>query len=689
MPVISPKSSVSGTGEDILKGAEKVTIVEPVVEEPPYKGESFKDESREKKERWTMFALTKRVRCMHETLVQMPSAVLNAIEIDVEEEVYRLIRQYTQVDTTTAQPKGEGGADAEGFVKVENLVEDEEKPKKRRVFGVHWTYDNRPTTEAEECILDARPKMRVTFYAKPRVVDEILRVLRGDFGLGDIHGLLALQEVNMVRWPRKYTEKEGLTGNLGEKRQKNVKEEWEDRLTVEQLVRDIRTGTDLTVEYLFMVSVAAVVAGLGLASNSVVVVVASMLISPIMGPILGQVMGAIIMDKSLCLHGLLTELVGLALCLVWGLIISFCFWNWGDFYDWPTNEMVSRGETSGLAMGVGVAIPSGAGVALSLLQKNANSLVGVAISASLLPPAVNAGMMYGYSIVGPRNLTRNGEPIPDSELVDKGTISLCLTLVNIVCIFISAYLIFKLRGVTVRKESTTGLLLSKLNEMTAPRKSNEVWTRQAPSIDQWKRKAMDPNGLRVRVLPNKEKVRQLVESPWCFASPEGKLTWSDERESYCGQAGIVWQDNILTKQACVVFADGKHLWWPLEALEDVQGKPPAPSSQPPVGLAKRGSERPVKTGSIKKINSHQHFDPEEEEAVDRDVPLSTHTPVVAGEWDGSQVDMHAESLKDLKDALQTDGEIIPLGDLTSPKVPARSSSAIQFRARNNEPFESD
>ena len=41
-------------------------------------------------------------------------------------------------------------------------------------------------------------------------------------------------------------------------------------------------------------------------------------------------------------------------------------------------------------MGVMIAIPSGAGVALSVLGGKVGSLVGVAISASLLPPAVNA-----------------------------------------------------------------------------------------------------------------------------------------------------------------------------------------------------------------------------------------------------------------------------------------------------------
>ena len=46
--------------------------------------------------------------------------------------------------------------------------------------------------------------------------------------------------------------------------------------------------------------------------------------------------------------------------------------------------------TRGLCVGIGIALPSGAGVALSVLGGNAGSLVGVAISASLLPPAVNS-----------------------------------------------------------------------------------------------------------------------------------------------------------------------------------------------------------------------------------------------------------------------------------------------------------
>jgi uncharacterized membrane protein len=52
--------------------------------------------------------------------------------------------------------------------------------------------------------------------------------------------------------------------------------------------------------------------------------------------------------------------------------------------------VILRGMLRSLWVGVLIALPSGAGVALSILGGNAGSLVGVAISASLLPPAVNA-----------------------------------------------------------------------------------------------------------------------------------------------------------------------------------------------------------------------------------------------------------------------------------------------------------
>lgn len=53
-----------------------------------------------------------------------------------------------------------------------------------------------------------------------------------------------------------------------------------------------------------------------------------------------------------------------------------------------------RGNARSLWMGVLWALTSGSGVAVALLQGSAGPLIGVAISASLLPPVVNCVRNY-------------------------------------------------------------------------------------------------------------------------------------------------------------------------------------------------------------------------------------------------------------------------------------------------------
>mmetsp|Transcript_26376 Transcript_26376/g.62799 ORF Transcript_26376/g.62799 Transcript_26376/m.62799 type:complete len:206 (+) Transcript_26376:809-1426(+) len=62
--------------------------------------------------------------------------------------------------------------------------------------------------------------------------------------------------------------------------------------------------------------------------------------------------------------------------------------------------MVTRATLQNFLVGLPIAFFSGLGVAVSVLDDSASSLVGVAISASLLPPAVNSGILwvaYGFA----------------------------------------------------------------------------------------------------------------------------------------------------------------------------------------------------------------------------------------------------------------------------------------------------
>lgn len=180
------------------------------------------------------------------------------------------------------------------------------------------------------------------------------------------------------------------------------------RMLVAEVVNQIRAGADFTFDYVALVVLASSIAFFGLLENSSVVLVASMLVSPIMGPILAGVFGAVISDKSLLKRGIYLELLSLGGCILIGFLYGIIICPWIESYGhgvanghylWPTDEMISRGLYRSLYVGCLIAIPSGAGVALSVLGGNAGSMVGVAISASLLPPAVNCGLYWAQALI--------------------------------------------------------------------------------------------------------------------------------------------------------------------------------------------------------------------------------------------------------------------------------------------------
>lgn len=250
------------------------------------------------------------------------------------------------------------------------------------------------------------------------------------------------------------------------------------RLTVAQVVEGVKAGALLTFDFIMFVAIASLIAALGLVEDSPVVVVASMLISPIMGPIMAWTFGTVIQDHGLQRIGIKSELIGLSICIVTGFLFGLVCGPldrvWGGRGQLPTTEMQSRGKLRVLWVGMLIALPSGAGVALSILGGNASSLVGVAISASLLPPCVNAGLLWAYSLViylrsfseddvtqeyMNRSLTNRPSLLPmDGYIVQYsydmmtenlllGVVSLLLSFINILCIIFMAIMVFKIKEV--------------------------------------------------------------------------------------------------------------------------------------------------------------------------------------------------------------------------------------------------
>jgi hypothetical protein len=77
--------------------------------------------------------------------------------------------------------------------------------------------------------------------------------------------------------------------------------------------------------------------------------------------------------------------------------------RFGQFWGWPplTSEMESRGNPWNFFVGLVFAMASGIVVGNGATGGGTNALVGVAISASLLPPVVNSGMCVSFALLGP------------------------------------------------------------------------------------------------------------------------------------------------------------------------------------------------------------------------------------------------------------------------------------------------
>ncbi|KAL3917623.1 MAG: hypothetical protein SGILL_004627 [Bacillariaceae sp.] len=153
-------------------------------------------------------------------------------------------------------------------------------------------------------------------------------------------------------------------------------------------------GSVFSFNYNWLLFISSVIAAIGLGTDSVTIIIASMLVSPLMGPVVGIAYGASIQDFKMVRIAFVTEALSLIGCILTGALVGMCMVPFPVADKWPTDEHLSRGNLTSLYAGLPVAFFSGLGVAVSLLDDVTSSLVGVAISASLLPPAVNCGMLW-------------------------------------------------------------------------------------------------------------------------------------------------------------------------------------------------------------------------------------------------------------------------------------------------------
>lgn len=193
----------------------------------------------------------------------------------------------------------------------------------------------------------------------------------------------------------------------------------------EELYLNIARGAELDQTFVLLTVFSTIVAAIGLLEDNVAVIIGAMVIAPLLGPNLAMALSTALGDRKLMVSSLKANGVGVAIAFALSYIIGL-LWPYG--FDSP--ELLSRTHVG--FDGVILAIVSGAAAVLSLTTGASSVLVGVMVAVALLPPTAAIGLMLGA-----------GE-------VHHAMGAALLLAVNVVCVNLSAKLVFLFKGVRPR-----------------------------------------------------------------------------------------------------------------------------------------------------------------------------------------------------------------------------------------------
>jgi len=190
----------------------------------------------------------------------------------------------------------------------------------------------------------------------------------------------------------------------------------------------IKTESPIGITYFLLVVLAALVATLGLLTNSTAVIIGAMLISPIMSPIIGMSFSMTLGDSEMFSKSIKAIILGTMLAITVSVFTSLFIPSRS-----LTTEILLR--TKPTLIDLIIAFASGAAGAYTMCHKKESSVLpGVAIATAIMPP-----------------LCVVGTGLVQSEYnVAFGGFLLFLT--NLIAINLSSALVFKLSGFTTKDE---------------------------------------------------------------------------------------------------------------------------------------------------------------------------------------------------------------------------------------------
>ena len=198
-------------------------------------------------------------------------------------------------------------------------------------------------------------------------------------------------------------------------------------ISVDEMISNIKGLALLTPTFIGLIILAGSLASFGLIYDNVIIVIASMIIAPLLGPIALAVISTMTPKNIYSRKSLFAEVIGLSIIILFGLFV-------GLIYSYANPELILdalQTSNSQIAIrtkpGIGdvvFAIASGLAAGVFIMRGESTAIVGVAVAASLCPPAANVGVLLG------------------ARFFTDALGSLILLILNVIAIYAACALIF-------------------------------------------------------------------------------------------------------------------------------------------------------------------------------------------------------------------------------------------------------
>ncbi len=217
----------------------------------------------------------------------------------------------------------------------------------------------------------------------------------------------------------------------------NLSGEWqinlESRIPRKELYEARIASSKPSLGFFVLLLCAAVIATLGLISNSAAVVIGAMIVAPLMDPILSLAFALSISNNKLAKRSLLTVVIGVLTVVATSALLASLL----DVSE-VNREMTSRTAPNLIDLGIAVAAAVAGSFSMTR-ERLSNSLAGVAVAVALVPPlcVCGIGLSMGKEVVA---VFGRGTVAGLTNQISEG--SFLLFLANLIGITVASLFVF-------------------------------------------------------------------------------------------------------------------------------------------------------------------------------------------------------------------------------------------------------